>query len=703
MKHLAITLLALVMCLPLQVVAAHDAQAEETPATEMDDMVVTATRTAEPLKDVPGRVEVITKEDLKEMPVQTVDQALSYISGVNVQRSYGLTSHSTTVSLRGVGSQQGRTLVLVDGVPQNSADMGSVNWNMINLEDIKRIEILKGPAAAVYGSNAMGGVINIITEKPTRRFQGSASASYGTNEDWDLRAVAAGRAFEEPRGFYARVSGRYHNNGGYYDVLPSDERWYTRKTFLDQQTIGVKMGYDFTETNNIEFKYTHDAQLVGEGTEYYVHNGQQRSYMTDAWQGRFNFSHEGWSGMLNGYFTDTNYGRVSEKLKGVNYSTIDTHVDRQNYGIMTNVSRTWGANLFTVGFDYAEGTMDGVDYYRTPTYPYWVDLGRMCSFGGFAQDQIRLLDDKLIFLLGIRYDNATAYNGKFDTNDPNMPGMNRHFPNKNWDSWSPRASLKYFFMDNLSAYLSYGRAFRAPTLDYMYRTGGTKNNITQLANPDLDPETIDSFEFGTDYSPVENLKLTGSVYYSIGSDFLYSVTTAPSVKQWKNISEVDIFGVELNAEYEPFKFTNYDLFKKFSLFANYTYNNSRIVRCSQNKALEGHLLSNTPQNTFNVGYTWLNRYLNNRVAVQYFGDSYDDMNYGYNTIQGHAVVNAKIWRNFDFLGKYGENFNIAFSVENLFDDRYYTVRSNSISNGVLSSNQNINDGRTMYLELSCKF
>ena len=127
------------------------------------------------------------------LPAETVDQALSYLPGVHVERPYGMTSQSSTVSLRGMGNQQGRTLVLVDGVPQNTSDTGSVTWNRLNLEDVERIEVLKGPAAAIYGDNAMGGIINIITVKPTKYFQGSTSASYGTNADWQMRGVAAGR------------------------------------------------------------------------------------------------------------------------------------------------------------------------------------------------------------------------------------------------------------------------------------------------------------------------------------------------------------------------------------------------------------------------------------------------------------------------------------------------------------------------------
>lgn len=680
----------------------------------MQDMVITATRTEEPLKDIPGRVEVINREQLKEMPVETVDQALSYISGVHQERSYGLTSHSTTVSLRGMGNQQGRTLVLVDGVPQNTADMGSVNWNRLNLEDVERIEVLKGPAAAIYGDNAMGGVINIITVKPTKYFQGSTSASYGTNADWQMRGVAAGRTSEDKTGLYARVSALSHTNQGYNDVPEEQQTFWTRKTFIDERTMNAKLGYDFTPTNNLEFQYTKDKQTVGEGQEILAYLGKQRGYESDIWQGRFNFGHEGWSGMVNAYFSDVHYARVQESISSTwaSYARTDSLVDRQNYGVMTNVSRVWGPNTFTVGFDFKNGTMDGTDYARTPPWTYATDYGKLRNLGFFGQDQVRLLDDTLIFLGGLRYDSATTYDGHYDTNSTAKPYLYRYtqeYSDHTWDDWSPRISAKYFFMPNLSAYASYGHAFRAPILDDMYRTGKMMGKI-KISNPNLGPERSDSFEVGADYAPVENVKFSGSGYYSQVYDYMGNITVGydsvakMALMQPQNIGEVHIWGMEFTAEYAPFKFQDIDLLKKFSLFGNYTYNDTRVVQSSSNPTTEGKLVAYVPQNTFNLGYNWLNRYINNQVVLQYIGEMYtDETNTNYNKIDPHAVINMKLWRNFDFLGPYGKNVTMSFTINDLLDSRYYTTRSNSVSTTSVSASETYNEGRTMYLELSCKF
>ena len=151
----------------------------------LQEVIVTGSRAERPLTQSPGRIDVITPLVLRHSPALSVDDILSMLSGVNTTRSNGMSTMHTNVSVRGLaGDEQGRTLVLFDGIPINTSDEGSVNWNSLPVDNIERIEVFKGPGSSLYGNNAMGGVINIISKKAERPFLVNASVSYGSLATW---------------------------------------------------------------------------------------------------------------------------------------------------------------------------------------------------------------------------------------------------------------------------------------------------------------------------------------------------------------------------------------------------------------------------------------------------------------------------------------------------------------------------------------
>ncbi|MGL5689277.1 MAG: TonB-dependent receptor plug domain-containing protein, partial [Bacteroidales bacterium] len=126
---------------------------------DLDEVVVTGTRSEKLLREIPARIDIVSPKILKQAPAQSIDDILAMFSGVNTTRASGVSTMHTNVSIRGLaGDEQGRTLVLYDGVPINSSDGGSVNWNSIHIDNVERIEIFKGPGSSLYGNNAMGGV-----------------------------------------------------------------------------------------------------------------------------------------------------------------------------------------------------------------------------------------------------------------------------------------------------------------------------------------------------------------------------------------------------------------------------------------------------------------------------------------------------------------------------------------------------------------
>ncbi|MCX6226275.1 MAG: TonB-dependent receptor, partial [Bacteroidia bacterium] len=182
-------------------------------------VVVTATKTKKRVTEVPGRTDWLSAKQLEAIPITQADDFLRTIPGIQVSREHGILDHGSTVSMRGLGGdQQGRYLVLLDGVPMNKADGGSVNWNSINTDDIRQIEVAKGPGSSLYGGNAMGGVINYIRRKPVRPLEGSAQLEYGSMNTMRGKFTAGGNPAVLNKAFYWSVQGFGSKSDGYIQV-----------------------------------------------------------------------------------------------------------------------------------------------------------------------------------------------------------------------------------------------------------------------------------------------------------------------------------------------------------------------------------------------------------------------------------------------------------------------------------------------------
>lgn len=143
----------------------------------LDQMVVTATRTMKELQEVPSSINVVTAKEIAEKNVTSVQEALQYLPGIYMNQSA-----QGSIQMRGFNSSD--ILVLVDGVQMNDTYDGSVNFNMIPVENIECIEVLRGAASSIYGGHAVGGIINIITKEAKEGTHVDAALSYGSNSTW---------------------------------------------------------------------------------------------------------------------------------------------------------------------------------------------------------------------------------------------------------------------------------------------------------------------------------------------------------------------------------------------------------------------------------------------------------------------------------------------------------------------------------------
>jgi iron complex outermembrane receptor protein len=203
-------------------------QNQETPAPTpaakekaevLEKIVVTATRTERNPDDVPASITIITKKDIEKQNIQTVDEALAQVVDTFDFRQRGWQDSQPSVNLRGFpADNQKRTLILLDGQNIATAYYNGVVWNSIPVQNIERIEVIRGPFSALYGGNAMGGVINIITTTP-KKLEMISQTSYGTYNSWNSYLGAGDRLWDK-----VSIQGgfNYRNTNGYPTNLVTD-------------------------------------------------------------------------------------------------------------------------------------------------------------------------------------------------------------------------------------------------------------------------------------------------------------------------------------------------------------------------------------------------------------------------------------------------------------------------------------------------
>ncbi len=708
---LLICLLGLIFTLPSLGLAEEEEKEDEKGVIKLEQIVVTASRMEEELEKVPARVEVITREQIERMPGLKIDEILRHVSGVNSSRT-SMSQMRPVIGLRGLGSfEQGRTLVLMDGVPINKTDSGGVNWHCLNPDDIERVEIFKGPGSSVYGGNAMGGVINLITRKPVDTFSGQVTGEIATHDTYGGRAFVSGRTGEE-KGFYYRASGLYRDSDGFESASDHDRAKDEGKGYeiiplkLEEWSISPQIGYDFNELNSLELEYSHYFDDRGEGVKGDDREDGEHRHFTNS---RVGLGYKGGNGD-NRWKADLFY-QLEEYYKlydRIGKADTDVDSDREDYGLLLHFSRPFLAdwNTLGIGADLKQGGVEAQDI-DDDGIGFLKNEGVMRFYSMYLQDEMELANERLRLSLGVRYDYVEYEDGKMEANPDHFFYdyiQDNPISDENWGAVSPRISGRYFFTDAFSAYTSYARGFRAPELDDMCRTGWQYVG-PKIANPNLEPETIDTFEVGSDWQAFKNIKLAASAFYSIGKDFLYYVDTGIPIAEggyWatrnyqikQNVGEVEIFGFELDLRY--------NLTEDVSFYANYTYSETEITDYDKPDFsgavdLEGKELRNSPQNIVNVGAQCLNRWVNANINLLWKDEQYmDDANTENETADDYALVDLKFWRDI------GKDFTASLAIENVFDNEHTETSHGEDPDSALSM-ESYNPGRVFIGMLTYRF
>jgi iron complex outermembrane recepter protein len=250
-------------------------------------VTVTGTRTATELDKTPVSTSLVTREEMDTRNINQVDQALSLVEGVNAARAKGPSDSDFGIGLRGFAGTggQNRTLILLDGQPLNDAYIGNVNWAMLPVSELSRVELARGPFSSLYGGNAMGGVINLIT-RPVERRVIEVFGQYGGQDTTNYTVHLADRFFNKlglSFGYDRYQSGGYQNQpvlktattgsgaipvtgvttwtttagGVNYQVGQRGPEWFNQKAFRGRAE------YTFSPKTFASFQYSHQNRAGG--------------------------------------------------------------------------------------------------------------------------------------------------------------------------------------------------------------------------------------------------------------------------------------------------------------------------------------------------------------------------------------------------------------------------------------------------------
>ncbi|BCB95944.1 TonB-dependent receptor [Dissulfurispira thermophila] len=688
----------------------------EEKESRLEEIVVTATRTEKDIESVPGSVAVITKDDIEKRNIKSVDNALNTIAGVYNKSGKSFMETTSSISLRGIPDDK-RTLFLLDGIAINDAYSGSVSYQLLSVEDIERIEVVKGPFSSLYGGYAMGGVVNVITKMSEKR-EFTLKTGYGSS--WnrgegldDLRKVylSYGDKFKDKFSLFASYG--YRATNGYptdFNVQSSkpttgitgwsyttDNKGNTRYLIGDKgdnrwwdDQLTLKARYDFTKETKLNlsfmrsrYEYNYDDPHTylrnATGDPVWAYGTVRESSFLSGAGGRLQNTYN------IGFETVFSSGKVKLSLGIMDrekswYVTRGTTATRTGGpGTLSETpSQSYNADIqFTVpAFDrhiltfggaFRHGWADTKEHNLTnwkdedsKTTLSYQSKGKDRTYAIFVQDEIMILDN-LTAYIGFRQDWWETYDGY--ANDVGKAGYPKKYTKRRASSFSPKAAIVYKPLEKTTLRTSIGKAFRPPTVYELYRTWTSSSGITYAGNPDLKPEMTTSWDLGIEQGLWKGAKIGITYFENYMKDLIYRKTVTSTYQELINAGKAESKGVEIDAE------QRFD--KWLRIFANFTYTDGKIKENIAKPSTVGKRLIQVPQRMFNLGAelekgplstSFTGRYISKRFGND---DNSDTVNGVYTSYDPYFTADVKVSY------KIMRNAAVSFSVDNIFDRDYW--------------------------------
>lgn len=551
----------------------------------LDTMVVTATRTAMTVKETPSTVEIVDSKKLEQTQAKTLHDALKGALGVNVFNDF---QGRSNVSIR--GSESRHVLIMVDGkrlggeAAYNSANAWDVD--RIRMEDVERVEIIRGPAGALYGSDAMGGVINVITKTPDKT-TADINYEYGWYEDGKGAGYKGNLYLQGAEGNYSyKINAGLNKNRPYMDPKGSGD---SMNFYGKQQPISLSVGYKFDNGNKLSVDFSkikEDNQKsstsrtvmmpgkVWQDKVQTIYNDNKRTDYAITYKGsddKQDWMFRAYKSVFDKHYMNQNNTSMTMMGKPGAWKLQDPKIDtvKRTLSVIEgkDTFNLSDKNKLTAGFEYRKDQSEGTRLKKPNTSladgnahdAY--DKAAINYLAAYVQDEFRP-DDKWLIIPSVRFDHSDQFSNKLTSN----------------------LAATYNAADDVRIKAVVGQGYKTPTVNDLYifwemyaANPGGKGQF-YVGNPDLKPEKSLSYELSVEKDWGDRSTVHLGVFRNEVKDLISTYWTGkltdddpdlyPGVKgdmimAYENIPEATLQGVEL--------YGSHRLGKNIYLNAGYTF------------------------------------------------------------------------------------------------------------------------------------
>ena len=648
---------------------------KENNETKLDGVVVSASGFSQQIKEAPASISVLSGDELTKDSFTSLHSIAQKVPGVNVVG--GEDGAASGISIRGMEKSQ--TLVLIDGKRVNSSSAnpkggaGDMNSNFIPpAEAIERIEVIRGPMSSLYGSDAVGGVINIITKKDFSKFSGNVGISTMINTH---KGIGDGR------------QGDFYLNLPLYKDLFALQLWGYKKL---RDEDNYKGGYQKSDKRNLSAKLwitpdEHNKFFIFGSNERHDYSrtvGKTATKKTNKLLNAYDYEKKSYGVGYLGEFDRLNADLSYIYDETQRSSLFDKFIPAKakNHNFNSKFTTFFGAHTLTFGYDFSKQNVGTTFIVSNASKNGLKDpkTYSMSEHAGFIEDEWQILDEKLFLTLGSRLTH------------------NEFFGNH----LSPRAYLVYNATDTLSLKGGVATGYKTPNVNQISPEVGTIQkawSIVDFGNKDLKPEKSTTYEVGAYYDNQADFRGSVTLFRNEFKDKILDTdgskrvngipafgtcTNAPDVTcpgwgTYFNIEGATVWGVELSGDY--------DILSNLNLSSNYAYNKSKIktgnptintpngpMKFSQTglNRLDGKSLTATPEHTLHATLT----YKPIKSVKTFFGANYESKLTSVNFGAGNSVrENTKDLLTFDTGISWDANKHLTLSLNayNIFDKVRY--------------------------------